>query len=111
MGLIEEQEGVSVRGDGSRYLLGMERHGLTVARGKDIAISWLNPAPRTLVVYASSWSIACHDSNTGLAPSFTRAGLALAGSRQLCLVHQWLDFAFHCRRFARALTAKNPLPM
>jgi hypothetical protein len=27
-GLIEVQEGVSVRGNGSRYLLQMERHGL-----------------------------------------------------------------------------------
>ncbi len=38
-GLIEEKEGVSIRGNGSRYLLQMERHGLAVAEDEPGAFS------------------------------------------------------------------------
>jgi hypothetical protein len=49
--------------------------------------------------------VAFHDATltTGLALPLTRAGLAPAGSRQLCLAHQWLAYTFTCRRFADIL--------
>ena len=46
-----------------------------------------------------------HDATltTGLALPFSRAGLTPAGSRQLCLAHQWLAYAFPYRCFDAAL--------
>ena len=52
-------------------------------------ISWLNPTPQTITVYASPMVVTFHDATlvTGQALPLSRTGLSPAGPRQLRLAH------------------------
>ena len=54
-------------------------------------ISWLNPTPQTITVYASPMVVTFHDATlvTGQALPPSRTGLSPAGPRQLRLAHRY----------------------
>jgi hypothetical protein len=54
-------------------------------------ISWLNPTPQTITVYASPMVVTFHDATlvTGQALPLSRTGLSPAGPRQLRLAHRY----------------------
>ena len=54
-------------------------------------ISWLNPTPQTITVYASPVVVTFHDATlvTGQALPLSRTGLSPAGPRQLRLAHRY----------------------
>ena len=54
-------------------------------------ISWLNPTPQTITVYASPMVVTFHDATlvTGQTLPLSRTGLSPAGPRQLRLAHRY----------------------
>ena len=70
-------------------------------------ISWLNPTPQTITVYASPMVVTFHDATlvTGQALPLFRTGLSPAGPRQLRLAHR---YSFIVSDFHRLLLASLP---